>query len=76
MKDIVERLRTEPPIYGPKSTTQMLRDEAALKIEALRIALGNSRRTLIAAGFCGPSDNGSGDPEINAIDAAMKEDGS
>ncbi len=51
---IVERLRTEPPIYGRTSTTQMLREEAADEIEQLRAALKRCadrlERCAIAAG--------------------------
>lgn len=37
MSDIVERLKTQPPIYG--GDTQELRDAAAREIERLRLAL-------------------------------------
>ena len=39
MSDLVRRLRAETPNYGPSSTTQMLREEAADEIERLRAAL-------------------------------------
>lgn len=39
-----------------------------------RAALTSARNALIGAGFVGPGPHGTGDPEINAIDAALHDD--
>jgi len=36
VKDLVDRLRTQPPRHGPSASTDMLRDEAADKIEQMQ----------------------------------------
>ena len=43
------------------------------EIAPLRAALVQSRAALYRAGFVGPSSRGTGDPEINAINAALGE---
>lgn len=37
----------------------------------IRAALTGARAALVNSGFVGPGPHGSGDPEINAIDAAL-----
>lgn len=63
---ILERLR-DPRYLGQEG----MRGDAADKIEALTKAITAARVALVSAGFVGPGDHGPGDPEINAIDAAL-----
>lgn len=41
------------------------------EIEQLRAALRSTRMTLLKCGYCSAGEHGTGDPEINAIDAAL-----
>lgn len=49
--DLVERLRTQPPRLGQSASTDILRDEAADKIEQLRAALEKIANMFQEANF-------------------------
>lgn len=44
-----------------------------MKADEMVMALAKVRAALIEAGYCGPSDDGTGDPEVNAIDQIVEQ---
>lgn len=48
-------------------------EAADKRIAELTVALTEARSDLLGSGFVGPSPDGVGDPEINRIDAALKD---
>lgn len=72
-----ELMRLVTKVAGLK-LSQVIRfmvDEQQAASEKMRAALIASRASLIACGFVGPGAHGSGDQEINIIDAALAGDG-